>query len=452
MSFIKLILVSSVITLVQGHLGLTYRHRHHHGHTNRTSITGGTAAPHVVWNKTTTSTTSTTSQITITEFFNEDATPSAGLSTPGIELPAAQATVNLDFLADSVCGSTVTVTTWNTATVTVTPAAVSDESQNASAPNTTSQAVTVPSNSEVAAPDSILSATSSTPPQSVISALSTNDPSPTQVSAQSTPTSATATQSSLPQGSSTGEAPSSPVGSSSGGFTIPSGKPKRGIIMSAGLTPLMANNPKMGCGMTWNQGLPSNLPSNWVYLREMEPLVADANFAETLQKGLSQTPNARILSGPLEANFNHTLISDLVATWKTNIEPFHETYELMGPLNGANVTYTQEFEAACTGCHLSGTPIGFTMYSSGDDAGIASLKRQVTEYSTAWPDRKLWVANVGHITGSAGTPDYLMRGIVPWLEANDHVEYYMWNSGGGDHDVFVDGDQLTALGQLYASL
>ena len=156
------------------------------------------------------------------------------------------------------------------------------------------------------------------------------------------------------------------------------------------------------------------------------------------------------IAGFLEPGVNGITVDDAVTSWKTNLEPLSSQHKLIPPMAGQNdLEWLKEFMSACSGCTFEG-PIAFTLYVSGDDAGVEDFKHHVDDWIAAFPGKEIWVANIGILADSdLSKSDWLMEQVVPYLDGVEEVTHYAWNGGDG---AFWDGAGLTPLAELYAKL
>lgn len=201
--------------------------------------------------------------------------------------------------------------------------------------------------------------------------------------------------------------------------------------------------------MNWWTGAPPVQPANWQFLPQLTHLQPDQYFSKA---DFFQNPSKY----PYIASFlepdGHVSVADAVTSWNTNLQPLATSHTIIPPMVGQEgVQWLQEFIAACTGCTLDKGPIAFTVYVSTDDAGVADFKNHVKIMKDAFPARELWAANVGALgTVPEAQAEWLMRQLLPLLEAEPAIVRYAWN---GDVSFWNNDTQtLTDLAKLYASL
>ena len=232
---------------------------------------------------------------------------------------------------------------------------------------------------------------------------------------------------------------------SSLGHSKPRSVSKRGLITYSEQVPAMANYPKITWDMNWWEGPPPKQPKRWTFLPELTHLEPDEYWNDVIKS--TKHSESPYIAGFLEPDINNYDISAAVESWKANLEPLSKNFTLIPPIIGQNgLSWLQQFIKACRGCTFNG-PIAFNVYVSSDAAGVADFKNHVRSMKAAFPGRELWIPNTG-LLGDSGNKEWLMRRLIPLLDADDAITHYAWVGG----DDFWDGKNLTPLAKLYATL
>ncbi|KAI9843559.1 MAG: hypothetical protein M1837_006235 [Sclerophora amabilis] len=346
---------------------------------------------------------------------------------------------------DSCGPATVTVT--SETTVTVAPSPSQNGTGVASSFVATSVSKAASSEAASSSKDTSLPEASSLP-QAVSStepASSTGPTSSTEPVSSTEPTSSLKATPSSKAASSSTSAPAESIESSADvAPSSPSGRSKRGLICQPELVVPMTPYEKITWDMNWWNGAPPNQPANWTFVPMLTHLEPDEFWKPNIES--AKTENVPYIFGFLELDGP---VDDAVKSWKENIEPYADDFQLIPPVPVNNgVPWLLEFMDKCTGCTFNG-PIAFNLYVTADESGVADFKSHVEDVMSKFPDKELWVANFGQL-GTEGENDdeWLMRRLLPYLDGIDQITHYAWTG----LETFWDGSNITPLAELYATL
>ncbi|KAK3620176.1 hypothetical protein LTR56_023570 [Elasticomyces elasticus] len=258
------------------------------------------------------------------------------------------------------------------------------------------------------------------------------------LSSSTTPTYATASGSSS-QTLLAGATPSSLFASAA---PTSQGGSKCGIIATPdAVVPPWAQYPKITWAMHWWEGSTTGTPNDWMFLPELTHLDPDQYWKSAIgDLKHSQSP---YLAGFLEPGDNNYSVAEAVRSWDVNLETLSGNFTLIPPIVAqtgldlartvrAGVHWVLSWWPFCVHCVRFCDP--------GRCDGVQEAHEQLH-------GEELWVANLGPL-GDDGSPEWLMRQLLLYLDGLDIVPHYAW---AGDK-TFLGGSSLMPLAELYCTL
>lgn len=114
---------------------------------------------------------------------------------------------------------------------------------------------------------------------------------------------------------------------------------------------------------------------------------------------------------------------------------------------GKGINWLKEFMNKCTGCQIDVAVMHYYAWANPQD-----FKDYVKKFHETF-NLPLWITEFAVTEGDA---EAFLRDVIPWLDAQDHVERYAYHmvapSDGNKYLIKPDGSGLSSLGQVYASI